>query len=445
MFFSGSLQEGIALAVQESKAVICFVQDDGQTSSQWEDEYFASDEDFSRLLETRSVLLRITKESPEAGFLTSVCPVSQYPTVVAIKDGMLREYIVPDVTKDEFRRRLTAVMDDINPETHIAAPSTPQRSSSRSQEVRAFPAQVSHTPAHIATSATAKDTAQESSTRREQPGLDTSGSSKPKKKETVDKPSSEGSQSTAIQSPRKSQQEHKPIEPMSKPKEPWKKDAKTEPSSSRAPRSGIPTYESPASPPARTQGPPSQYRLQVRLFDGRSVRSTFSPSSTIRQDVRPWLDSQMEERRPYNLKHILTPLPNQTLTIGEEDQSLREIITGSTATFVMVPIKTYIEAYSDSGSLPARAVSSVYGFVSSVIDTATGYVGSWIGYGQAQAPQPRSETSQPAETQLSGETTRRRPYGPNIRTLRDQLDGQDRSEFYNGNQLNTEPRRDDER
>lgn len=40
---------------------------------------------FTQLLETRSVLLRIAKDSPEAGFLASVCPVVQYPTVVVIR------------------------------------------------------------------------------------------------------------------------------------------------------------------------------------------------------------------------------------------------------------------------------------------------------------------------------------------------------------------------
>ncbi|KAL2816901.1 hypothetical protein BJX63DRAFT_128861 [Aspergillus granulosus] len=441
MFFSGSLQEGIALAVQESKAVICFVQDDGQTSSQWQNEYFAGDEEFTRLLETRSVLLRIAKESPEAGFLASVCPVSQYPTVVVIKNGMLREYIVPDVTKDEFRSRLTTVMHDNNPQSQVAASSTAQQVSSQSQGAGDSPAQP---PGPIATPPATAAASVQTSSGREQRSGSTAGSSGREEKPTEKSPS-EGSQSIAVQPPQKPRQEHKPVQSFSKPNDAPSKDIKKETPAPRTSKVERPPQESPASPPAPRPGPPAQYRLQVRLFDGRSVRSTFSPSHTIRKDVRPWLDSQMEEKRPYNLKHILTPLPNQTLTIAEEDQTLREIISGSTATFVMVPIKSYIEAYSDSGSLPVRAVSSVYGMVSSIVSSTTGYIGSWLGYGQTQATQPYSEPSQPAESQSSGETPRRRPFGPNIRTLRDQLDGQDRSAFYNGNQLNFEPRRDDER
>ncbi|KAL3483650.1 hypothetical protein BJX62DRAFT_75637 [Aspergillus germanicus] len=442
MFFSGTLQEGIALAVQESKAVICFVQDDGQTSSIWQEEYFAGDEEFTRILETRSVLLRITRESPEAGFLASVCPVSQYPTVVAIKNGMLREYVVPDVTKDEFRTRLTAVMEDRNPLTQAAGPSTDPSSSSRNQGVDAFPAQPLQLGDCIATSPTTTPPTAQTSSSQEQPSRSIAGGREGEKK-TGDQGPTEGSRRTAVQAARQ-QPEQRPNQSASKPKETLKKDIKKETPASRAPRVEKPTQESPAKP-APTPEAPTQYRLQVRLFDGQSVRSTFSPSHTIRKDVRPWLDSQMEERKPYNLKHILTPLPNQTLTIAEEDQTLREIITGSTATFVMVPIKSYIEAYSESGSLPVRAVSSMYGIVSSVVGTATGYVGSLLGYGQNQAAQPQPEASQSSGSQSLGETTRPRPFRPNIRTLRDQMEGQDRSEFYNGNQLNFEPRRDDER
>ncbi|CEL07789.1 hypothetical protein ASPCAL10943 [Aspergillus calidoustus] len=439
MFFSGSLQEGIALAVQESKAVICFVQDDGQTSSTWQEEYFAGDEEFTRLLEARSVLLRITKESPEAGFLASVCPVSQYPTVVAIKNGMLREYIVPDVQIDEFRIRLTAVMEDRNLQTQVAGQSTDQPSYSQNQGADASPPRPPQAANQTATSATTIPPTAQTSSSQEQPSHGTARG-REDEKNTADKGPAESSRRTAVHPPRK-QPEHRAIQFANKPKESLKNVTKRETPASRAPGAEKPAQQSP-SKPAPT---PQEYRLQVRLFDGRSVRSTFSPSHTIRKDVRPWLDSQMEERKPYNLKHILTPLPNQTLTIAEEDQTLREIITGSTATFVMVPIKSYIEAYSESGSLPVRAVSSVYGIVSSVVGTATGYFGSLLGYGQNQAAQPRPEPAHTSGSQSTGETPRRRPFGPNIRTLRDQMEGQDRSEFYNGNQLNFEPRGDDER
>lgn len=185
--------------------------------------------------------------------------------------------------------------------------------------------------------------------------------------------------------------------------------------------------------------PPTQYRLQVRLFDGSSIRSSFAPSQTIRRDVRPWIDGQITEgKRPYNLKHILTPLPNHTLTIAEEEQTLEELGWGSSANLVMVPISSYTEAYSSSASsLPVRAVSSVYGLVSSAVGLATGLVGSLLPFGSGQTTPP--EESPATNTPSSGGSTPRprvpASRGPNIRTLRDQAAEQDDRQFYNGNQV----------
>lgn len=200
----------------------------------------------------------------------------------------------------------------------------------------------------------------------------------------------------------------------------------------RADKKPPPTVEEPKLQPPVPRGPPSQYRLQVRLFDGRSIRSSFTPTQTIRGDVRPWLDEQMgDDNRPYNLKHILTPLPNRTLSVTEESQTLRELSLGSTATLVMVPVQTYTTAYASAGSLPVRGISAVYNVVSGVASTATGIVGSFLGYGSSA---PASE-AQPAPPPPVQNAQRPRPTGMNIRTLRDQQNERGDSQFYNGNQV----------
>lgn len=185
--------------------------------------------------------------------------------------------------------------------------------------------------------------------------------------------------------------------------------------------------------------PPKQYRLQVRLFDGSSVRSSFTPSQTIRRDVRPWLDEKMDEQRPYNLKHILTPLPNRTLTIADEEQTLEELNLGATANLVMVPIKSYTEAYTAPPSLPARAVNTAYDLASSAVGTATGLVGSFFGYGATPSSQdtPAAGSSAPGGDARGGSASTRpaASRGPIIRTLHDQRREQGDSQLYNGNQV----------
>lgn len=191
--------------------------------------------------------------------------------------------------------------------------------------------------------------------------------------------------------------------------------------------------EEPKPKPPVPRGPPQEYRLQVRLFDGSSVRSTFTPKQTIGKDVRSWLDQQMiDDNRPYNLKHILTPLPSRTLSVSEESQTLEKLGLGSTANLVMVPVQSYTSAYAASASsLPVRGVSAVYNVASSVASTAASFVGSFLGYGQTEAPrEPEASSSQPAPTPRNTRSS-----GPNIRTLHDQRnDGRD-SQLYNGNQV----------
>ncbi|KAK1141626.1 hypothetical protein N8T08_008890 [Aspergillus melleus] len=468
MFYSGSLQEGIADAVGQGKAVVCFVRgilppiclrsrwswayapaasstfsNDSETSSTWENEYF-TDSEFAQFLESKSVLLRLTKDSQEAGFLTSFCPVTKFPAVVVIKHGTLREYIIPDIEKEGFQERLRTAVADADAQSQ--APQSMGQSSSTAATHTAAPVPgpeltTASEPAPVPAAPQSLHVESQKSPQQQGDGA-TAGKKTPKLEPTQSPPKTTRKPATLPQ-----KKEAAPA-----PKITIKKHDKPA-TSSRTLSVDMPTSPPPATEqepaPKPQPTPPRQYRLQVRLFDGSSVRSSFTPSQTIRGDVRPWVDGQLEEKRPYNLKHILTPLPNRTLTIAEEEQTLAELGLGSTANLVMVPINTYTEAYSTSGaSLPVRAVSSAYGLVSSVVGTATGLVGSLLGYGQpAPDPQtaPSTGSAQPGTSTPPG-AARPRPTGPgglNIRTLHDQREERDDSHLYNGNQLNFQPRRDE--
>ncbi|OJZ91361.1 hypothetical protein ASPFODRAFT_41787 [Aspergillus luchuensis CBS 106.47] len=462
MFYSGSLQEGIAAAVAESKAVVCFVRDDEQTSTEWEESYFTFDEELSQLLQSRAVLLRFTKGSQEAGFLASFCPIVKFPTVVVIKNGMMCDYLVPDISKEDFRDRLLVKLDEsrapVQQDVGNAGAaggemtSAPVASDAPATVSPPAPEPVSSAP--VPTPAPAAESAPTPAPSQPAPQPSTTEPEQPRDaavregKRRVDDARAEQQRP----SPMKKLQQQKKQEPAPKPTpRPVTQESKPKSKPTPKEKTSSVTPKEPATQPAerRPPSPPKQYRLQVRLFDGSSVRSSFTPTQTIRNDVRPWLDSQMEERSPYNLKHILTPLPNRTLTIADEEQTLAELGLGSSANLVMVPIQSYTEAYSGAGaSLPVRAVSSAYGLVSSAVGTATGLVGSFFGYGTTQAS--GSEAAPTASTASSGsnDAGRRRvnaSRGPIIRTLRDaQNEGDDR-QFYNGNQLNFQPRNDGDR
>ncbi|OQD80839.1 hypothetical protein PENANT_c031G06193 [Penicillium antarcticum] len=420
LFYQGSLQEGIALAVRDAKGVICFVRDDSELSSTWEDSHF-NDKEVVEALNAKAIVLRLTAGSQEAGFLTSFCPISKFPTVVLIKNGTLKEYVGPDVSKEDFRSRLLAALGDEN-----APNPAPQ------MQVNAVPAasaSPSSTPATPEPQAQVPPTA---SAARSTPKQSSEAAIK-KRILTAMLPKQDASPTSSASDSSKSA---KDTTEQAKPQD--KKDKGKAPASQKPVNNGTgksATISEPSEPrPAVPRGPPTQYRLQVRLFDGSSVRSSFKPTQSIRNDVRPWLDQQMEgDNRPYNLKHILNPLPSETLSVTQESQTLQNLGIGSTANLVMVPVSTYTEAYSAAGSLPVRGISAVYNIASSAASTATGLVGSFLGYGASTPANDAapSTSSSPAP----GSNPRTRNTGPNIRTLRDQQNERKDSQLYNGNQV----------
>ncbi|KAJ5219879.1 hypothetical protein N7468_009083 [Penicillium chermesinum] len=429
IFYQGDLQSGIALAVREAKAVVCFVRDEAEKSSTWENEYFAG-EKISQVLDAKAVLLRLAAGSQEAGFLASFCPIVKFPTVVVIRNGTMAEYLVPEVSKEDFQNRLvTAVTkDNSNSAQPVQNTSIPGEGNNSSAAVSTPQSASPVPPSRAPVTSPAQNTSQSapapqqvSNTAKESTTTKKPIASKGEKEDTIPEPQ-----------PRKENQ----TKQAPKPKRESKLPGKAPQESSSATR----TEPGPVSKAPTPRGPPTQYRLQVRLFDGRSVRSNFTPDQKIGTDVRRWLDSQMgDEQRPYSLKHVLTPLPSRTLSVSEESQPLQNLGLGSTANLAMIPVATYTEAYATTAaSLPLRGVSAVYNAVSSVASSTTGFIGSLI-YGSNEAPQNEDGRT---VGNIAANPSRPRPAGTNIRTLNDQQNERGDRQLYNGNQLNFEPRQD---
>jgi hypothetical protein len=195
-------------------------------------------------------------------------------------------------------------------------------------------------------------------------------------------------------------------------------------------------------------------RLNVRLFDGRTIHSTFPRTAKLQDDVRPWIDSEFaaraenprEKHPPYYFRQILAPQPSRELSAGEESETLGDIDLAPSATLVLVPIKGYTEAYSgDGGGLVSGVlggVTSLVGGVFGLAYNAVGYVGGALGSVTGQGAGNQGSTGQTPEQPAPGRSTGdRRPGTPSdpgirVRTLADQREGESRSnEFYNGNQV----------
>lgn len=199
--------------------------------------------------------------------------------------------------------------------------------------------------------------------------------------------------------------------------------------------------------------------LNVRMFDGQTIRSTFPRTAKLEANVRPWIDQEFAARAehptqrhpPYFFKQILAPLPSRELSAGDENETLGDIELAPSATLVLVPIKGYTEAYSSgSGGVVGGAVGAVTGLVGGVFGVASSAVGlvgstlgSIVGYGGSTGSQDSSSRQDDTQGRTLSEN---RPSGAQgaanirVRTLADQREGETRpQEFYNGNQLSFEP------
>ena len=177
--------------------------------------------------------------------------------------------------------------------------------------------------------------------------------------------------------------------------------------------------------------------LQVRLFDGSRIRKRFPPNYTLSKDVRHWVDEQRPNGdAPYIFKQILTPLPNRTLSIVEEEDTLQNLELIPSATLVLVPVQGYIAAYEGNQGYLARGASAGYNIFSAGVGIITGALGTFLGVGRLGTHQQERPG---VEHEDVGASKEQRPHsvpsGINIRTLRDQRNDRDRYQLYNGNQV----------
>lgn len=347
---------------------------------------------------------------------------------------------MPEISKDDFRSRIVAAVDESrSPDQRNVAPPTTHDTGTgvAGRPAQPAPEAVTQPAAPVSSSQTKRghDATKTQKPSEQQRGETTRAGKR--RVESVEETKADNTQGSL----KTRQQREERSSNINRGKQEKAKDTQKPKATPTVPGTGTAadhTKEASEVPQKPAPTLPNQYRLQVRLFDGSSVRSSFSPSQTIHKDVRAWLDGQLSgDGKPYNLMHILTPLPNHTLSIAEEDKTLEQLGLGPSANLVMVPIQSYTEAYMGSASLPVRAVSSAYTMAYSAASAAGSLVGSILGYDQTQT-QSEDRPDSPAASVSSDRTPGPRAAGsrgPVIRTLRDQQEERDNKQLYNGNQV----------
>lgn len=415
VFFTGTLQEGIQTALQQSKLVVCFVTDDQEESKTWETEYL-TDDSVAPSLEKDAVVLRLEAGSQEAGYLAAIFPLPKTPTLVIIKNGELKEYVAAGTAKDELLRRVARAFS-----TQTASNTQAQPSSDPSPSTISPAAQTTTPAAQTVTSSTTTTTTPsgtspstaalltEAERRREAARKEREDLERERRRKAKGKlPAEENDPSKTRQSDAVKKASQQLAERQRQAREERarvlrlieddKAERRARQERERLERQGespgvppTPTLPAggssdvaPSSPAARRH---DQCAIQVRLLDGSTIRSRFASGATLARDVRPWIDgARTDGSGPYTFKVILTPRPNRAIDhAGEEEQSLADLGLAPSATLVLTPVDRYSSAYTNVNagltSPVSRLVTAVLAFVANILGGIAGALGGLGGSG----------------------------------------------------------------
>lgn len=173
--------------------------------------------------------------------------------------------------------------------------------------------------------------------------------------------------------------------------------------------------------------------LQIRLFDGSTIRRTFESKMTLGNEVRKWIDKEQQiSGSPYTFKKILAPQPSKSISAGEEEESLQELGLVPNATLVLQPIRSYTEAYG-SGTGVASVVGGAASAGAGLVGQAAGLLGSGLGWGARVLGSVLGGTST-NEAQPGSSSGANRP---NENRMTERGGGSEGNQFYNGNSVST--------
>lgn len=388
--------------------------------------------------------LRLTAGSEEAGYLAQIFPLPRTPTVVIIKNGELKEYITPETSKEDFIRR---VQGAFSPTSHLpsstttqpapAQATTPQTSSStattpsqltpsssdtqpeRSENVRRI---LAERAARLqAEKEEAERKAKEERTKAKgkakaeaEAGVDSEAARTHKQQEALKKRRQQEQEERrrilqrieddkAERRLRAQEREQQRLNTM--------KVGDVAAALANAPETKLPS----------TSRLSEMTALQVRLFDGSTLRSRFKTASPLK-DVRSWVDKKRDDgNSPYTFKQVLTPMPNRDIDETEENNSLGDLGLAPSSTLVLIPVKGYVSAYAGPNFL-SRFLASIWGLFA--------WVFGLFGSGGRRRPAEQDTSS---DNQESIELTQLR--NRRIRGFQNPDDRRPDHQLYNGNSV----------
>ncbi|PHH85954.1 hypothetical protein CDD83_10944 [Cordyceps sp. RAO-2017] len=458
MFYQGSLQEGISTAVGQQKMVLCFVTNESEESQKWEDE-FLQDSSLKELIRDQAVALRLEAGSESAGYLAQIFPLPKTPTIVIMKHGELKEYIASGTGKDDFLRRVQTAFNAAPPPPTPARAVEPSSSSASPSLLSTSATSAAEQPSSNPSTSTSPETERSDSVRRilaeraaslQAKKDEAERRAKEERSKAKDKAKAEadaGADTEAARSHRQAELLRKKRQQESEERRRILKrieDDRAERRQRAAEREqrrieGLKTGDVAASlvsaPESRL---PSTTRIgdmasiQVRLFDGSTMRSRFKTAAPFR-DVRAWVDeNRTDGHEPYTFRQLLTPLPNKAIDETEEGRALGELGLAPSSTLILIPVQNFSSAYeAGPQGLFSRLVAALLAMFH--------WLAGLVGLGRATV-----DATAPAAAAPEGSSPTAQARDRRIRGFENPEDRRRDHQLYNGNSLNFEPRPDED-
>lgn len=486
--------------------------DDDETSATWENEWLTGNHatesghvpevDIPTVVQAKTVLLRIDYGSKEASFLAAFCPVEKAPTLIIIHNGTVVDKLEGGLSYEEWTERLVEACgageeaaqgsakspsqseqatpgSTSEPVTGVTAVDQPSGVTSPEASQDTAPTQ---TPENVQAMLTERgqrleaerlrreareksDRVARARARREEEEQAQAQSDKGKQRADGSESARQKARIDWVQQQAKRKQEAKEekqrIMARIEADKRERKNRNEERKQAASAMAGELLPERPNKPFKESVAPPTSgtCAIQVRLFDGSSIKGKFAHDSTLGAAVREWIKETSPAGGadiPFNFRQVLTPRPSRTIEISEEGQTLSDVGLMPTATLVLVPVAGYTEAYSSSSG--GGIVGSAYNLVSGAFELAGSALGYVTGYGSnvnasdgglyMGGTSDEHEASNVQGSRMANADTGTGQVGGSkirVKTMAEQrAENEKGAEFYNGNSLGTEGRKDDD-
>lgn len=404
-------------------------------------------------------MLKLQAGSTEAGYLAAIFPLPKTPTLVCIKNGELKEYIVSGVSKEEFLSRLAKALGVTLRTTAASSTQTSaasQAAASSEQPASDIPPAPSP-PGATAGQATPAATSSSSTSPPAQGGISNERiqsflarqeiqrkaeaerrrvEAQRKKEEEANKPKVSDAQSKHLEEIRKRRRQEKEARDRVlrriEDDKAARRAARTEATLNRMSTREAAAEDMVAPSQSKPMNLEGTCKLQVRLFDGSTVRGQFPASQRLDPDIRRWVDeteSMADFGMGYAFKVIQAPAPSRTIDVGEEGQTLGELGLAPSATLVLVPAKKgTVGAYAGKGgNLVSRILGFIMGFLGMIVTFFTSLFSS------AAAPAGVHGAGQEQPAMASGRDQRPKTGIDRARQRRED------QQYYNGNSVSMHP------